>query len=489
MAALTAVILSTFDKHLTESLHVSSVGIPPPKNPHSGHLARPGLETRRHVTTGPDSTDPLPAHRPAPPAVRGARPSVAVVGSGVAGLTAAHLLSRTHDVVLFEAEDRWGGHAHTHHLVGASGVRHAVDSGFIVHNDRTYPALRRLFAELEVAVRPTEMSMSVRCRGCGLEYAGGRGAGGILAQGRRAVDPSFVRMLVQVKRFHRVAGAFLRSGDDRTTYGEFLAGNGFDAYFIAHYAVPVVSCVWSTGRALSLEYPAHYLFRFLEHHGMLSVGNSPQWFTVQGGSAVYVQRIVERLPDVRSGCPVVHVNRTSEGVQIHDATGRRTTVDRVVIATHPDQALDLLADPTQLEIDTLKAFVYSRNSAVLHTDTSILPNAPRARASWNYSMSECWVADAPTQVTYWSNRLQGITESDPYLVTLNDGDRIASEAVLARMEYTHPVYTREVIAAQARLPQLATDRTVFAGAYHGFGFHEDGCASGVAAAAHFGVHW
>lgn len=441
------------------------------------------------MTAGPGTPDALPSHRSHRVDSRPARPSVAVVGSGVAGLTAAHLLSRTHDVILFEAEDRFGGHAHTHHLVAASGAQHAVDSGFIVHNDRTYPALRRLFAELGVAVRPTEMSMSVRCRGCGLEYAGGRGAGGILAQGRRAVDPSFLRMLVQVKRFHRVAAAFLRSGDDHTTYGEFLAAHGFGAHFIAHYAVPVVSCVWSTGRALSLEYPAHYLFRFLDHHGMLSVGNSPQWYTVQGGSAVYVQRIVERLPDVRAGRPVVHVSRTADGVELRDAAGQLTRVDRVVIATHPDQALDLLADPSEEEIDTLKAFTYSRNSAVLHTDTSILPQAPRARASWNYSMSECWVADAPTQVTYWSNRLQGIAETDPYLVTLNDADRVAPDAVLARMEYTHPVYTREVVAAQQRLPNLATSRTVFAGAYHGFGFHEDGCVSGVAAAAHFGVDW
>jgi predicted NAD/FAD-binding protein len=199
------------------------------------------------------------------------RPSVAVIGAGVSGLTAAYLLSRTHDVTLFEAEGRLGGHAHTHGVTDSDGRQHAVDSGFIVHNDVTYPWLRKLFGELDVQVRPTEMSMSVRCEGCGLEYAGGRGLRGVFAQPRRLIDPRFLRMLWQVKRFHRRALAFLRTTDDEnlTTYGEFLEREGFSGYFIAHYAVPVVSCVWSAGRETTLVYPARYLFRFLDHHGML----------------------------------------------------------------------------------------------------------------------------------------------------------------------------------------------------------------------------
>ncbi|MGZ4575696.1 MAG: FAD-dependent oxidoreductase, partial [Mycobacteriaceae bacterium] len=208
-----------------------------------------------------------------------ARPSVAVVGSGVSGLTSAYLLGRTHDVTLFEAQNRLGGHAHTHDLIASDGSEHAVDSGFIVHNDRTYPWLRKLFAELDVEVRPTEMSMSVRCEGCGVEYAGGRGLRGLLAQPRRLLDPRFVRMLLQVKRFHRRATEFLKAtgDDDLTTYGEFLERGGFSEHFVAHYAVPVVSCVWSSGREVALLYPARYLFRFLEHHGMLRVTGSPQW--------------------------------------------------------------------------------------------------------------------------------------------------------------------------------------------------------------------
>src|SRR5579872_7380374 len=214
------------------------------------------------------------------------RPSVAVIGAGVSGLTAAYLLTRTHDVTLFEAEHRLGGHAHTHDVTDSDGRQHAVDSGFIVHNDVTYPWLRRLFRELDIEVRPAEMSMSVRCEGCGLEYAGGRGVHGVFAQPRRLIDPRFVRMLWQVRRFHRRASAFLRTadGENLTTYGEFLEREGFSGYFVAHYAVPVVSCVWSAGRETTLAYPARYLFRFLDHHGMLRVGGSPQWYTVAGGS-------------------------------------------------------------------------------------------------------------------------------------------------------------------------------------------------------------
>ena len=300
-----------------------------------------------------------------------------MIGAGVSGLTAAYLLSRTHDVTLFEAEDRLGGHAHTHDVTDSDGRRHAVDSGFIVHNDVTYPWLRKLFGELDVQVRPAEMSMSVRCEGCGLEYAGGRGLRGVFAQPRRLIDPRFLRMLWQVRRFHRRALAFLRTTDEEnlTTYGEFLEREGFSGYFIAHYAVPVVSCVWSAGRETTLAYPARYLFRFLDHHGMLRVGGSPQWYSVAGGSRVYVERLAGLLKDVRAAHAVTDVTRREDGVQIRDVTGQVTRVDRVVIATHADQALGLLTDPSDAEVTTLKQFGYSRNVTVLHTDSSVLPDA------------------------------------------------------------------------------------------------------------------
>ena len=416
---------------------------------------------------------------------------MAVIGSGVSGLTAAYLLSRTHEVIVFEAEDRLGGHAHTHDVTDPDGRQFAVDSGFIVHNDVTYPWLRKLFGELNVEVRPTEMSMSVRCEGCGLEYAGGRGLRGVFARPRHLVDPRFLRMLWQVRRFRRRASAFLRTTDDEnlTTFGEFLERERFSDYFIAHFAVPLVSCVWSSGREATAAYPARYLFRFLDHHGMLRIGGSPRWYTVAGGSRAYVERLARQLTDVRASHAVTSLARRADGVQILDVTGQVTVVDRVVIATHADQALGLLDDPSDAEVTTLKQFGYSTNVTVLHTDRSVLPAARNARASWNYQMTSCNPSGQPAVVSYWMNRLQGHVSPAAFIVTLNDRERLDPRSVAAVMNYQHPIYTAEAVRAQRQLGDLATDRTVYAGAYHGWGFHEDGCRSGVEAARHFGVSW
>jgi predicted NAD/FAD-binding protein len=429
---------------------------------------------------------------PSDPTARGpARESVAVVGSGVSGLTAAYLLRERYDVTLLEADRRLGGHAHTHDVLDRNGTALAVDSGFIVHNDRTYPYLRRLFDELGVAVRPTEMSMSIHDERTGLEYAGGRGVRGVFGQPRRILDLRFLGVLRQVRRFHARATRFLAEtpDDDLTSFGDFLANEGFSADFRDLYAVPVVSCVWSTGARTALEYPARYLFRFLEHHGMLSITGSPRWYTVVGGSRTYVDAIRDRLDDVRVGARVTSVLREPDGVLLTDSEGARRRFDRVVVATHADQALELLDDATPEEKEVLGAFRYTRNETVLHTDARLLPRASGTRASWNYLTRTADEGDAPPVVTYWMNRLQGLEGDDEYLVTLNARHRVDPDKVVAVMDYHHPVYDASAVAAQGRLASLTTTRTTFAGAYHGWGFHEDGCRSGVEAARAFGVVW
>ncbi|NHI04912.1 amine oxidase [Streptomyces sp. KO7888] len=414
----------------------------------------------------------------------------AVVGSGVAGLTAAYVLGREHRVTLYEADDRLGGHAHTHDLTASDGRVHRVDSGFIVHNRRTYPNLLRLFGELGVATQQSEMSMSVRCEGCGLEYAGARGPAGLLARPRNALHGPYLRMLAQVPRFHRAARGLLTDDADQSlTLGEFLDREGFSPYFRAHFMTPVVSAVWSCDAATALRYPAAYLFRFLHHHGMLAVGGSPVWRTVTGGSRSYVDRIAERLPDVRTATPVRSVARHADGVDVTAADGTTDTYDHLVLAVHPDQALELLADPTPDEKEVLGAFRYSRNATLLHTDTALLPRSRGARSSWNYLMPACDAGADRVRVSYDMNRLQRLDAADTYVVTLGGEDRVDPGRVLARMTYEHPVYTPESVAAQRRLPELRTPVTAYAGAYHGWGFHEDGCRSGVEAAAALGVTW
>ncbi|MFF8731557.1 NAD(P)/FAD-dependent oxidoreductase [Streptomyces sp. NPDC015171] len=433
------------------------------------------------------SSDPRPSGRAAG---AGSSRRTAVIGSGVAGLTAAYLLARAHQVTLYEADDRLGGHAHTHDLTGADGRTHRVDSGFIVHNRRTYPNLLRLFRELGVVTQESEMSMSVRCEGCGLEYAGARGLRGLFAQPRNTLRGPYLRMLAEVPRFHRAARRLLDTGaDDTLTLSAFLARAGFSSYFRAHFMTPVVSAVWSCDAETALRYPAVHLFRFLAHHGMLSVSGSPVWRTVTGGSGTYVERIAAHLHEVRAGTPVRSVLRHTDGVEVTADDGTTASYDHVVVAAHPDQALRLLSDATPEEKEVLGAFRYSPNATLLHTDTSLLPRAGGARASWNYLMPDCRAGADRVRVSYDMNRLQRLDTPQTYVVTLGGQDRVDPARVLARMSYEHPVYTPESVAAQRRLPELTTAVTAFAGAYHGWGFHEDGCRSGVEAAAALGVRW
>ncbi|WP_331745390.1 FAD-dependent oxidoreductase [Kitasatospora sp. NBC_01300] len=420
-------------------------------------------------------------------AADGARPRrVAVVGAGVAGLTAAYELSRAGLAVeLFEADGRLGGHAHTQDATARDGRALALDTGFLVHNERTYPHLVRLFAELGVRTQDSEMSMSVRCDGCGLEYAGAKGAVGLLARPGALVRGRYLRMLAEVPRFHRLARRLLAdpaAGDP--SLREFLAAEGFSPYFVSHFMTPVVSAVWSCAPDLAGDYPARYLFAFLDNHGMLSVTGSPLWRTVVGGSRTYVEKIAERLTTVHRSAPVRAVHRHLDGVTVVTADGHRTGADAVVVATHADQAVHLLADPTDAELEVLGAFTYSHNPTVLHRDATVLPSARSARGSWNYRMPHCTASSDRVRISYHLNRLLRLDTAEDYLVTLNEDRQqpIPDDMVVSRTLYEHPVYTARTVAAQRRLPELATGRTAFAGAYHGWGFHEDGCRSGVEAA-------
>ena len=414
---------------------------------------------------------------------------IAVIGSGVSGLTAGYILSRTDEVTLFEAADRLGGHADTHLADAPGGGQVPVDTGFIVYNERTYPLLTRLFGELGVATKASSMSMSVSCSGCGLGYAGKRGLAG-LAAGLPLGGPPYLRMLAEVPRFHRAARRMLSTtaSDGDPPLGDFLRDGGFSDYFTAHFAVPLVAAVWSCPAGQALRYPARYLFAFLANHGMLSVSGSPEWRTVSGGSRQYVERIATRLAKVRLATPVRSVHRHPDGVTVLDAGGEVAYFDAVVLATHPDQALGLLADATGSERSVLGAFRYTQNEAVLHSDARLLPRRAAVRASWNYALS-CAAESTKAQVSYDLNRLQVLPPDRDYILTLGGRDLVDPEKIIAVMDYAHPAYTRESVAAQKLLPGLNTGRTAFAGAYHGWGFHEDGCRAGAAAALALGGTW
>ncbi len=420
-------------------------------------------------------------------------PRRAVIGSGVAGLTAAHVLSTRGPVTLYEADGRLGGHADTHEvLVGGRTI--GVDTGFIVHNDRTYPTLLRLFAELGVVTQESDMSMSVRDDESGLEYAGARKARGLFPRAANVTNPAYLRMLIEVKKFHREARDVLsRDSSDTSrdeTLGSFAGRCGFSPYFTRHFLEPVVAAVWSCDPQVSLQYPARYLFEFLDHHGMLTVFGSPTWRTVTGGSKRYVEALASGIDEVRLATPVHSVTEAVDGVLVEDAHGDRQTYDSVVIAAHPHQALAMLSAPSELQRELLSAIQYSTNVAQLHTDESVLPLTAGARASWNYWRRPEGDGGTGVLVTYDLTRLQRLdVPGTRFLVTLNGVDCVDQDKVLDTMSYEHPLYTPESVAAQRRLPEINTSRIAFAGAYHGWGFHEDGALSGVKAAAALGVDW
>ncbi len=411
---------------------------------------------------------------------------IAVVGSGIAGLGASWLLSRNHEVVLFESKDRLGGHTHTHQVVQA-GREYAVDSGFIVFNRDNYPLLSRLFEQLGVVSRPTTMGFSVQDARNGLEYNATR-LGTMFCQRRNLVSPAFLRMVSEIMRFYRDAPAMLAEPGEGPALGDYLDARGYSQLFVEDHIVPMASALWSSPPSTISRFPLKYLLRFMDNHRMLQVDNRPEWRVVDGGSSTYVRAIqADWRAQVRLSSPVRSVRRTDDQVLLATRDGEEP-FDQVVLACHSDDALAMLADPDAEEASVLGAIQYQDNDTVLHTDARLLPTRRAAWAAWNAHVPAA--ADAPCTVSYCMNILQSLDSPDPFVVTLNRSADIAPEHVLARMRYRHPVYTHASVAAQAMRGRIqGRRRTWFAGAYWGFGFHEDGLRSGVDVATALGETW
>ncbi|MBA3718221.1 MAG: FAD-dependent oxidoreductase [Actinobacteria bacterium] len=408
--------------------------------------------------------------------------NVAIIGSGISGLGAAHVLSRAHEVEVFERADKPGGHANT---IAHDGLQ--LDTGFIVFNERNYPRLVRLLSELGVRSQPSEMSFSVGCDRCSLEWSGRRP----FAQPLNAASPRFLSFLAEVSRWLRTARRALEDGSHVDgTLLDFITERGYSRRFREHFLVPLTSALWSTAPERALDFPAGYAIRFFHQHGMLGFGRFG-WRTVAGGSRAYVAALCEQLRGrIHLGLGVRELRRSPDGVILRTEDGEERRFDKVVVATHADQALRLLGDPSDDERRVLGAFGYTTNDAVLHSDPSLLPRRRSARASWNFARTDCDVSSGRPTITYYLNRLQRLEADQEYCVTLNRSEEIAPESVIARLTYEHPVYTLESLAAQRELGELSGPRhTVYAGAHHGYGFHEDGLASGVRAAALLGVDW
>ncbi len=414
---------------------------------------------------------------------------IAVIGSGVSGLVTAHLLRGRHDVVLYEAAGRPGGHSHTHRIE-LPELSCDVDTGFLVYNKRTYPLFSRLLDELGVASKPSDMSFSVADQRTGLEWRG-TSFSGVFAQRRNLVRPDFLRMLADVIRFNRLARGLLADPPSATvTLEEVLAPHRWSAGFRDWYLVPLGSSIWSADPSTFTQIPAATFARFFERHGLLNVRDRPEWRTVNGGSKRYVDAILRPLRDegrLRLGSPVGKIRREPGRVEVVSDAGV-DTYDHVVLATHSDQALSLLSDPDRREHETLSALRYQSNRAVLHTDASLLPAERRAWASWNYHRLGAEQDEAT--LTYYLNRLQGIDSATPVLVTLNRDEAIDPGKVLARMEYAHPVLDPAAARAKGHRDEInGTRRTWFVGAYWGYGFHEDGVRSAVETCRAMGVGW
>ncbi|MCV2370337.1 NAD(P)/FAD-dependent oxidoreductase [Roseateles oligotrophus] len=418
---------------------------------------------------------------------------VAVIGSGIAGLSTAWALSNQAQVSLFEANDYFGGHTHTVDIE-LEGQRHGVDTGFLVFNERTYPLLIELFKQLDVTVAPSEMSFSVQVADQQLEWSGSN-LNGVFAQRANLFRPAFWGMLADLQKFNRLCTDLATRGQEAALaqpIGDFLRQHGFKPAFRDWYLLPMVACIWSCPTRQMLEFPISTLIRFCHNHGLLQVTNRPQWYTVRGGAKRYVDKLLSRISDARLSCPVQSVRRLAgAGVEIQTARGVET-FDEVVMAGHSDQSLGLLAEPSKEERQILGAIPYHRNRAVLHTDSELMPRRQRAWAAWNYEHGDKQSGGEQRAVClhYWLNRLQPLPWQQAVLVSLNPVREPAANKVLAEFDYAHPVFDRAAVAAQARLPLIQGEGHVwYCGAWTRYGFHEDGLLSGLTVAKQLLERW
>ncbi|TWT82173.1 protoporphyrinogen oxidase [Planctomycetes bacterium CA13] len=412
---------------------------------------------------------------------------IAIVGTGISGSLVARLLSSLHDVVVYEANHYAGGHANTVDI-SLDGTTYSVDTGFMVFNERTYPNFCKMLEWLAVPSQPSEMSFSVRCSNSQTEYQGSS-LNGLFAQRSNLVRPSFLRLLRDIVRFNRLGMAAAASGclKDGRSVGDFLNECSVGKRFVQHYLVPMAAAIWSSKPESILSFPAEFMIGFFANHGLMQLRDRPQWRTILGGSRHYLTALLAPLENqLRLNQAVTAVERKTDGVVVTTNDGNREWFDKIVMASHADQTLKLLAHPTDAERKVLGAFSYQLNEAVLHTDSSLLPKRPRTWASWNYHIPKG--RSSAASVTYDLSRLQNHASPVPILLTLNETESIDPSKVMRNFSYTHPAFASDSIAAQSQFHSISGhNRTHYCGAYWGYGFHEDGVNSAISVAKHFGI--
>ena len=407
---------------------------------------------------------------------------IAIIGTGIAGNVAAYKLREQHDITVFESGSYVGGHTNTVDVF-EDGKRHAVDTGFIVFNDRTYPNFIELLDEIGQESQASEMSFSVQVDEGGIEYCGSS-INGLFAQRRNILRPPFYRMIRDILRFNELALSHIERLDGAQTVGDFLSANGFGREFTDHYLVPMAAAIWSAEPLSVLDMPVEFLVRFFSNHGLLQTTDRPTWRVIKGGSREYVDKLVAGHRDrILLNSPVQAVRRVDDRIEVQTAAGGKEIFDYVFIACHSDQALSMLEDATADERSVLGAIEYQFNEAILHTDDSLMPVRQRAWAAWNYHVPRDRAQHVA--VTYNMNILQRLETREQYLVTLNNDRHIDPDKIISRIAYDHPIYSREAVAAQQRQRDLNNDRTFFCGAYWRNGFHEDGVVSALSAVEHF----